>query len=114
MAIARKYNNNVLKNTRMLKDYASSIYCEGCQETIGYLCYVSYYKINFTYLCHCGNEGELMIEFNELEEEKSSQKSLVLIKNRLSCPIDQTPLITLLDKKLQTYEVGTKVVSSEK
>lgn len=87
----------------MLKDYASWIYCEGCQETIGYLCYVSYDKINFTYLCHCGNEGELLIEFNELEEEKSSQKSLVLIKNRLCCPVDQTPLITLLDKKLQTY-----------
>lgn len=101
--IARKYDKKIIKNTRVLKEYASWIYCESCQETIGYLCYVSYDRITFTYLCHCGNEGELMIDFNELEVEKPSQSSLILIKNRLCCPVDRAPLLTLLDNKLQTY-----------
>lgn len=101
--MARTYKVKTLEKTRLLKDYASWIYCENCNQTIGYLCYVTYDKIDFKYTCNCGNSGSLLIDFSENDTIKSTNQPLSLIKTRLCCPIDDSPIITIQENKLSSY-----------
>jgi len=39
---------------------------------------------------------------------------LIIIKNRLCCPKDSEPLITILDKKVASYEMKITCKSCEK
>lgn len=101
--LARTFSRKKLTNTTLLKEYASWIYCENCNETIGYLCYTSYEKIEFDYECSCGNKGDLLIDFSTIAQPKSSKNNLKMKGNRLCCPLDDSPLITVLDKKLASF-----------
>ena len=98
----RKPIKKDLVNTRLLKDYASWIYCTGCEKTVAYLCYVTYDSFSFDYECSCGGKGRVQIEF-EHEPMKRTDKELVTIKNRLCCPDDKSPLVTFVDKNLKRY-----------
>lgn len=100
--MARVLKQRHLKNTRLLKEYASWMYCEGCNETIAYLCYVTYDAFDFHYSCKCGNSGQVNLVFDDSKEK--SEEKLIVIKNRLCCPKDEAPLLTILDKKLASYE----------
>lgn len=102
--MARKPLIKNLENTRLLKDYASWVYCTKCNKTVAYLCYVTYNAVNFNYTCNCGNCGSLHIEFEKLNDIKTSTTNLSLIKNRLCCPEDQSPLITIFDNNLVNYK----------
>lgn len=92
-----------ITNSRLLKEYASWIYCSACNETIAYLCYVTYDKFEFLYTCKCGNKGKIYIEFDNIESRSESNELLVKIKNRLCCPKDKSPLVTFLDDKMINY-----------
>jgi len=100
--LARKPKSKECQNTRLLKPYASWIYCEGCNKTIAYLCYVTYDAFAFTYTCACGNCGSVSIQF-EHEVPSVSDKPLAVIKNRLCCPVDSAPLLTVVEKNLVSY-----------
>ena len=100
--MARKPIHKVLENSRLLKEYASWIYCTGCEKTVAYLCYVTYDAFSFSYVCGCGSKGSVNIQFKDVTS-KASEKSLILKKNRLCCPHDDSPLLTVLDKKLESY-----------
>jgi len=100
--MARKPTRKELKNTRLLKEYASWIYCEGCGKTIAYLCYVTYDAFDFEYVCECGKHGSVHIEF-EHSAPKMSDEPLKIVKNRLCCPHDGAPLLTLVEKNLNEY-----------
>jgi hypothetical protein len=90
-----------LINTRLANNYGGWIYCNNCNQTIGYLCYVTYQNIILEYSCKCGNKGRIHIEKEDPIEVIPSEKPLTSIKNRLCCPEDQSPLITLLEQKLE-------------
>ena len=91
-------------HARLLKDYASWIYCDKCNNTIGYLCYVTYQQFQFHFNCQCGNNGSIVIEKGETNKQvKISDDELIMIKNRLCCAEDQTPLVTILEDKLKSY-----------
>ena len=100
--MARKPTLRELKNTRLLKEYASWIYCEGCNNTVAYLCYVTYDLFTFNYICKCGCHGSVRIEFAH-DEPKTSDTPLQTVKNRLCCPTDAAPLLTLVEKNLDEY-----------
>lgn len=102
--MARKPKIKEVINSRLLKEYASWIYCNRCNNTIAYLCYVTYDYFDFNYKCNCQNCGHIHIEFDSIAEIKESNKALSIIKNRLCCPSDNAPLITIIDKNLQSYE----------
>ena len=104
--MARKPSKKELVNTRLLKEYASWVYCEGCSNTVAYLCYVTYDLFELSYKCSCGSEGHVFIEF-EHDEPQTSELSLTDIKNRLCCPADNSPLFTLVEKNIEaaTYRV---------
>lgn len=93
-----------VKHARLLKDYASWIYCDKCNNTIGYLCYVTYQQFQFHFICQCGNNGSIVIEKGETNKQvKISDDELITIKNRLCCAEDQTPLVTIFEDKLKSY-----------
>lgn len=92
-----------LIQTRLASTYGSWIYCDSCGENIGYLCYVTYNRIHLVYQCQCGSRGSLSLAFEEDSTPLMSDQSLLLKKNRLCCPKDNSPLFTLLNKKLVSY-----------
>jgi len=102
--MARKPSKKELVNSRLLKDYASWIYCEGCGKTVAYLCYVTYDCFDFSYACNCGGEGHVCIEFENPSEPSDSAEPLKIVKNRLCCARDEAPLLTIVEKQLRGYE----------
>lgn len=101
--MARSPKIKELENARLLKEYASWIYCDSCGKTTAYLCYVTYDLFDFEYTCGCGACGKVHIEF-EHGESSISGKPLPAIKNRLCCPTDKSPLLTIVDKNLTRYK----------
>ena len=103
--MAKEIKNKNLTNTRLANNYGGWIYCDACCENIGNLCYQTYDKIKFKYTCNCGSCGSMEIDFADSVEGNLSEDELVTIKNRLCCPKDSEPLITILDKKLFSYDL---------
>ena len=103
--MARTPTEKTLHNTRLLKDYASWVYCTACQQTVAYLCYVTYDEVDLDYTCTCGSQGHVHIRFAREEATNPSATSLITVKNRLCCPQDQSPLLTIVEKNLQAAQV---------
>ena len=102
--MARKLATKKVEGCYLLKEYASWIYCEKCKETIAYLCYITYDNFNFQFQCNCGNSGSIIMNFEETNDYKESKEQLQTTKNRLCCPQDNEPLITIQEKKLKHYD----------
>lgn len=103
--MARAVRTKELQNTRLATNYGGWMYCENCKENIGYLCYSTYDRIDFRYQCACGSHGRVLIDFDDSKPGKPCSEKLVIIKNRLCCPKDNEPLVTVLDKKLLGYDL---------
>ena len=103
--MARQIKNKTLLSTRLANNYGGWIYCDNCGENIGNLCYQTYDNVEFKYTCNCGNQGCMQMDFVDSEDGNESTDEMITIKNRLSCPKDNEPMITLLEKKLKTYDV---------
>ena len=106
LSMSRKPIEKELTNTRLLKEYASWIYCDKCNSTVAYLCYVTYDEFAFEYKCKCQNVGHVHIKFENDNNVKKSSEPLVEIKNRLCCRIDNSPLVTVVAKNLQEYKLS--------
>ena len=104
--MARKIKTKDLKNTRLAANYGGWTYCTECGENIGYLCYATYDKIEFQYECGCSSHGSILIDFEDSAVGKNCDDELITIKNRLCCPKDSSPLITILSKKLKNYRLS--------
>lgn len=105
--------NKELQNARLLKDYASWIYCTNCNKTVAYLCYVTYNNFDFSFTCNCGSKGSVKIDFNTDTKEKDSQE-FILSKNRLCCPNDHSPLLTIIDKNIEEWSGTISCVECNK
>lgn len=101
--MARTILKKELEKTRLANNYGGWIYCDECNKNIGYLCYVTYDMFKFEYTCKCGSHGKALIEMEETPKE-SCNKDLITIKNRLCCPEDESPLVTIMDKNLESYK----------
>ena len=101
--MARTPKFKKLTNSKLLKEYASWIYCTDCNKTVAYLCYVTYDCFEFEYTCDCGGSGKVNIEFEHPGPVKSTDR-LKLIKNRLCCPKDDSPLLSIVQKNLKNYK----------
>lgn len=103
--MARILKNKELVNTRLATSYGGWMYCNNCNENIGYLCYSTYDRLELRYKCNCGSNGMILLDFEDSKLGKKCSDELVIIKNRLCCPHDSEPLITILDKKVISYEM---------
>ncbi len=61
--MARILKNKELVNTRLATNYGGWMYCTNCNKNIGYLCYVTYDRLNLKYECNCGSKRECIIRF---------------------------------------------------
>ncbi len=102
--MARILKNKKLENTRLATNYGGWMYCDKCNENIGYLCYSTYDRLELKYKCSCGNLGSAILDFEDSKVGSSCNDELVIIKNRFCCSEDNNPLITILDKKVASYE----------
>ncbi len=103
--MARVLKTKELLNTRLATNYGGWMYCSNCNENIGYLCYSTYDRIILNYQCNCGSRGKVQLDFIDSQEGQIEKRELIVIKNRFCCPISNDPLITLLDKKLISYNM---------
>ena len=101
----RVLKNKELVNTRLATNYGGWTYCDKCNENIGYICYSTYDKLVLKYKCNCGSEGSILLDFEDSKTGKECSDELITIKNRLCCAKDNEPLITILDKKLENYNL---------
>ncbi|TCO69000.1 hypothetical protein [Marinisporobacter balticus] len=99
-----------IENGRMLKNNGSWMYCNQCDNTIGYLCYSTYQTFEFKSKCSCGNVAKFKLGYFE-DEYKNSCKDLKLVKNRYCCPHDDSPLFSVVNKNIESYYC--KVVCNE-
>ena len=99
--MARRPIQKELTGSRLLKEYASWIYCTGCGKTVAYLCYVTYDLFELEYTCNCGNHGRVFIQFAHDPPGKSGSR-LTTVKNRLCCPADGAPLLTVVSKNVES------------
>ncbi len=51
------------------------------------------------------NQDFIQNNFEDSNIGENCSDELVMIKNRLCCPKDKEPLITLLDKKVESYKM---------
>lgn len=112
--MARVLKNKKLVNTRLKTNYGGWMYCDKCNENIGYLCYSTYDKLELNYTCNCGSKGTAYLDFEDSKIGKDCNDELITIKNRFCCPNDSEPLITILDKKLSNYEMKITCKSCNK
>lgn len=103
--MARKLKTKTLENTRLAANYGGWMYCDQCGENIGYLCYSTYDRLEFQYQCNCGSIGHACLEFEDSKTGQDVNDDMITVKNRLCCPHDKEPLITILDKKVSGYEM---------
>lgn len=103
--MARILKNKDLINTRLATNYGGWMYCTACNKNIGYLCYVTYDSLDLHYECNCGSKGSILINFEDSKEGCKCNDELITIKNRLCCPNDEEPLITMLSKNIKRYEL---------
>ena len=99
-----------IKNGRLLKKNGSWMYCNKCNKTVGYLCYTTYLEFKFDFTCNCGNEGSFHLLYPTESDTQQSTSDLKLVKNRLCCPVDDSPLFTIVGKniKLADYFITCK------
>jgi len=104
--MARKPIEKKLVNTRLLKEYASWVYCGACNATVAYLCYVTYNRFEFTYTCRCGSSGHVYIAFTHEPPIGMHEDSMKIIKNRLCCRKDDSPLASVVERNLLSYKLS--------
>lgn len=92
-----------LENSKLASTYGGWLYCDCCGENMGYLCYVTYDNFRFKYECNCGEKGSIHIAFGDVEDAICTTEKMLEIKNRLCCTKDDSPLLTILEKKLAAY-----------
>lgn len=111
--MSRVVKNKELVNTRLATNYGGWMYCDKCNENIGYLCYATYDRLELKYKCNCGSIGSALLDFEDSKMGQNCSDGLVTIKNRFCCPKDNEPLITILDKKVLSYEMKITCKSCE-
>ena len=114
--MARKIINKNLDNARILKDYASWIYCDQCSNTIAYLCYSNYNHFTLDFMCLCGNNGKIELTLEtKTPHFVLAEKQLPVVKNRYVCPIDEVPLFSFVTKNLKyaSCSIGCECCSNQ-
>jgi hypothetical protein len=96
-----------LKNAHFLKGHASWLYCDNCNNTVAYLCYVTYRYFHFSFTCACGCKGSAENSYGDIDLSKLPAGELVQgeTNKRLCCEKDKSALFSTVAKNLKSYKV---------
>lgn len=92
-------------NAHFLKGHASWLYCDNCNKTVGYLCYITYRYFRFTFACQCGCEGSVENKYKEIDLDGLQVGTLSRnpTNKRYCCEKDKSALFSPVPKNLQSY-----------
>jgi len=96
--MARTLKNKELINTRLATNYGGWMYCDTCNENIGYLCYSTYDRLELEYECMCGNGIKAPVD-DEVKNRRNNRKSVITI-----CDIKEGEIFT--EKNLDVKRPG--------
>jgi len=107
--------NKEIINGRILKNNGSWMYCDKCNNTVGYLCYSTYQTFRFDFDCNCGNKGLFKLGYDDNLTTKKSLQPLKIHGNRLCCTNDDSPLFSIVEKNIKKvrYSVVCKKCLTE-
>lgn len=93
-------------NTHYLKGHASWLYCDGCNKTVAYLCYVTYRYFRFSFTCACGCKGRVENRYGDVDLERLPTGTLArsAANKRYRCAHDDSALFSPVSKNLKSYE----------
>ena len=109
-------------NAHYLKGHASWLYCDSCNKTVAYLCYVTYRYFRFDFTCACGCRGfvENRYEGADLSGIAAGEPIRSATNKRYCCAMDESPLFSPVPKNLKAYsaeivcrECGVRYAASE-
>jgi hypothetical protein len=102
---AQKPINVSLNNAHYLKSHASWLYCDVCNKTIAYLCYVTYGYFKFDFTCGCGAHGSAKNIFETVELDMLDKGSLEVKpeNKKFCCEKDGDSLFSVVQKNLKSY-----------
>ena len=94
------------ENAHFLKGHASWLYCDNCNKTVAYLCYVTYRYFRFSFTCNCGTKGSVENSYGELDMSKLPVGELERsgANKRFCCSKDKSALFSPVPKNLKSYE----------
>lgn len=110
-------------NAHFLKGHASWLYCDNCNKTVAYLCYVTYRYFRFSFVCKCGCEGWIENRYEDVDLPNLPSGKVVrkATNNRYCCAKDGDSLFSPVPKNLKSYtadivckQCSTKYAISEK
>ena len=95
-----------IENARYLKGHASWLYCDQCNKTVAYLCYVTYGYFRFEFECACGSHGCVENRFGDIDPEAPLAGNLTRNpqNHRYCCAKDNDPLFSPVPKNLKWYK----------
>lgn len=101
------------QNAHFLKGHASWLYCDECNKTIAYLCYVTYRYFHFTFTCTCGCSGWVENKYGEIDLSACPIGELARssTNKRYCCANDEAALFSPVPKNLKAYHA--KIVCKE-
>ena len=110
------------QNAHYLKGHASWLYCDNCNKTVAYLCYVTYQYFRFEFTCSCGCDGFAENRYGGMDLSSLLTGELVCntVNKRYCCAKDESPLFSSVPKNLKSYsaeivckECGTRYFANE-
>ena len=99
------------RNAHFLKGHASWLYCDGCNKTVAYLCYVTYRYSRFSFICMCGAQGWVENQYSDVDPGSLDPGELIQKGTRFCCANDESPLFSVVAKHLKSYQ--TEVVCKQ-
>lgn len=93
------------QNAHFLKGYASWLYCDNCNKTVAYLCYVTYQYFAFSFECACGCSGTVENTFGDIDLDSLTVGKLVRnsANKRYCCAKDNEAQFSPVPKNLKSY-----------
>ncbi|MDL2318576.1 hypothetical protein LJC74_05825 [Eubacteriales bacterium OttesenSCG-928-A19] len=94
------------ENAHYLKGHASWLYCDKCNKTVAYLCYVTYRYFHFSFECSCGCHGWVENSYGEIDLQSLPMGEVVrsTTNKRYCCANDEAALFSPVPKNLQAYK----------
>jgi len=100
-------------NAHFLKGHASWLYCDQCNKTVAYLCYVTYRYFYFSFACGCGCCGHVENKYGDtdLASLPTGELTRNAANKRYCCVHDDSALFSPVPKNLKSY--GAEVVCKQ-